>query len=1111
MFIEKYIHNSRIKQYSLISIILFFILINLSQAQSFGHLSTGPGGGTALECDWDGTCDVCTSSGLPSGAQSGGASGLGPLVCETEITCPDCSTCGDGICTWFEFSPPSGSGLTPCTADCPAPSSPPPDSCGNGYCDRTETWENCNNDCAGSQIGNKRVKDGICGINENYENSPEDCKTIPSDVVCRDDSSLEFSLEPELITIGDTVTFTYPSDISGLAGYDFSTSDMTVQSCCNINPNSQKFESNINGFIPPNGPATPIPFLWGDLSPGDHTIDFQITDDCGNTIRFPYSNNPYKVTQRPIANIIIQGQGPIDILNTQSIILEGTITELDGDDIVEYYWNSDLDGPIFTDTSVTGSSLTISDEVFLQRPGTHIISLIGIDEYGAESDPEQSTTNNIQINVFPIVAVNAQPLGAPAQVIPRLVSQGNSIRTYSMPPGYGNYLCVVKNKNSGQIEGDCDTIGNVVEACKSNGLPTPTLEFALSGIGDREFIIDTQTIESNITVGSIQILQPTNLDGTAFGAGGPFDLGTLNEAEFFPNGKFLDIDISQNIIPETVKHGIGFQIYRVQNCELTPIGSLLALEPVGTVGTQGLKTFSMTIPKPQDCQPGETCTYIGELMFQNPTDSGGGLFTFDFEPQIALTPSITLQPTSTNLGSGLTGEQLSGSFVIINSGNIPLTGINLTHSDELSVQVNQSTLSVGENTTVSVSINLSDLLLANSYTNSIIINTSQGVQATEIILYTVSEPAPPDTNQTTPDQESINLSGVILPSSWHVSTISLDSITEKTFTILVNDTIPNDSSVTVFIEPDIAYDSIISVDQPILNLFRLDSIPITVELEAKELGTFSTNITAIFSLDDEQIDTIVIPITYTVIDDIQELIDSTKQEAFALKNECLNLETQAGIKSKIAKLIADDILQCKLLISNTDTELENAQSKLDENDREGAKSDANSASSKLSSVSDIIDQISTKIAGAQAKGSSKMIPISIAVGVSVLFGGLFFAFREGILNEKNVPWLYKLLEEVGLHTAMEGVKKMDEKHLFAPHKAHQGKQNIRELPKTAQGKPGIASRQLTPNQPTVPTTKMSPAQKQQLQQQWNEYYKQHPKYAKMVQQRYSSSYHRRFR
>jgi hypothetical protein len=73
---------------------------------------------------------------------------------ETNATCPEDCTCGNGVCDWER-----GETANKCPSDC---------WCGDGVCDSTESLQTCAVDC--SWCG-----DRICSGNENANNCFEDC------------------------------------------------------------------------------------------------------------------------------------------------------------------------------------------------------------------------------------------------------------------------------------------------------------------------------------------------------------------------------------------------------------------------------------------------------------------------------------------------------------------------------------------------------------------------------------------------------------------------------------------------------------------------------------------------------------------------------------------------------------------------------------------------------------------------------------------------------------------------------------------------------------------------------------------------------------------------
>lgn len=128
----------------------------------------------------NGKC-VYTPSRGGGGGGGGGSTGsvIAPTVCgdgkceklETYDSCPkDCPkpiVCGDGNCEGSEK-------YETCPNDCPKPVV-----CGDGACESNETYETCPKDCPKPVV----CGDGVCEGNETYKSCPKDC---PRPVVCGD-------------------------------------------------------------------------------------------------------------------------------------------------------------------------------------------------------------------------------------------------------------------------------------------------------------------------------------------------------------------------------------------------------------------------------------------------------------------------------------------------------------------------------------------------------------------------------------------------------------------------------------------------------------------------------------------------------------------------------------------------------------------------------------------------------------------------------------------------------------------------------------------------------------------------------------------------------------
>ncbi len=157
-----------------------------------------------------------------------------------------------------------------------------------------------------------------------------------------------------------------------------------------------EWTSSINGQI-----SNLEDFTYSSLSTGTHTISFRVKDNNGawstTVTRTLTVNAVSQQNHKPTA--IIVAIRPESATYGTTITFSGRGTDSDGDDIVDYSWNSDKDGFLSEAAIFTKSDLS---------PGTHIISFEVKDENGAWSD---KVTTSIIINSSS--TQNNQPIADP--------------------------------------------------------------------------------------------------------------------------------------------------------------------------------------------------------------------------------------------------------------------------------------------------------------------------------------------------------------------------------------------------------------------------------------------------------------------------------------------------------------------------------------------------------------------------------------------------------------------------------------------------------------------------------------------------------------------------
>ena len=460
-------------------------------------------------------------------------------------------------------------------------------------------------------------------------------------------------------------------------------------------------------------------FSTSDLSLGIHNITLRVRDQYGKwssvkekqiyVVTIPTSEILSVPTRMEFGdNGLFKGNG-------SSSLAEGKI--------VDWEWNSSIDGRFGKNLSEFNIPSNLS-------VGIHNISLRVKDSFGGWSTPDKKIT-----------AIVLHKIGDPVQVVPRFVTYGKFVRAYNVTPGYPNIECEVS-----QDGGNTYSCSELIKepspnTCIVNGLQSPVFNYDLPSTGIYRFSISPSSSNEvsyppRVKVGSvgIQMITPA-VNGSVL------NLGTLKDINFIPNGYKISIKTSEPIDEHKIGadwySGVLYSLYKVDNCQLKESVPLSELTYFGTS-----KDNFIGFLNPSDCDIGDTCKYVGEIIAFNGSHVGGVLFEFNYSRPIG---NLTVNQTNLNFTNVSQGSIINGSVSITALNNMFSNLTATTSAQEISPVLDKHSLSPGESATLSIRIDVPSNASSGTYTRYINISGTSLNKPETIafpITYSVYVPKP---------------------------------------------------------------------------------------------------------------------------------------------------------------------------------------------------------------------------------------------------------------------------------------------------------------------------------------------------------------------------------
>ncbi len=393
-----------------------------------------------------------------------------------------------------------------------------------------------------------------------------------------------------------------------------------------------------------------------------------------------------------------------------SLFFDGSI-----DDIA--LWDSALSQSDIT--SIYNSGSGISD--LTQTYSTNLVGYWKLDEGSGNSASDSSAQGNSGTLsnewMWADLYLSIGGHGVPTKAIPRLVSEDGAVRIYYNATAQYQACTVYDGSGFSACGSFTYPIRTISKSCPSS--LGSILEMNLTAPDTYSFEIWKDNSSNQASMPDINLNGLMKVSSpSGFGTGSPYNFGAFDDNNY---SVFRLIQLNSSIVHSTNianLKGVFYQLYRVIDCGLVPSGSMTLL---GSVGNQNPShSFYLNVAKPTDCQPGELCDYVGELLFQNGTHSGGALFEFTFERALG---ALSLSESSATLVTMSAGDYVVRNISITNSGVSAFTSL-AAYSDNtnISLSLSHSTLAVNQSTILTINVTAPSDAINGSFNETIIIN-----------------------------------------------------------------------------------------------------------------------------------------------------------------------------------------------------------------------------------------------------------------------------------------------------------------------------------------------------------------------------------------------------
>ena len=333
------------------------------------------------------------------------------------------------------------------------------------------------------------------------------------------------------------------------------------------------------------------------------------------------------------------------------------------------------------------------------------------------------------------------------------------------------------------------------------------------------------------------------------------------------------------------------------------------------------------------------------------------------------------------------------------------------------------------------------------------------------------------------------LAGTVTPSGWDISSMAPGATQSQTF--IVDTTTGETAEITVNVNI-VGGSGAVTLDKSSLDLENSENDVTATIAATLEPGSYTDSLEFEFREDGLFLNKKTVPITFTIVDTTAELVTEAWSKHSRLEMSLNSLTAAAGAGTSLASQIKANVTTVQNLLEEAAGPISEAEAAFAAGDIAMGEGLISTANSQMSQVDQMNRQISAMISGQSEQSQTNLMPLFIVIIVLVVFSFFIFALREGWLPAHKMPWLVNGFKKIGLGSLVEKAEDMTPKPRFA------------EATEPAPSRPARA-RTPTTAQPAVT------GEQEKIKRQWEEYYKQHPEYAKRVREQYRSYYNRRYK
>ncbi len=400
-----------------------------------------------------------------------------------------------------------------------------------------------------------------------------------------------------------------------------------------------------------------------------------------------------------------------------------------------------------------------------------------------------------------------------------------------------------------------------------------------------------------------------------------------------------------------------------------------------SIPVDGSTTLTAAVSVPDDAESG---TYTHNILVEGTTvgleESLLLTVTYDvYVPQ----PDLTISPLSRDFGSQEPGASLTKSFEVENMGDGTASDLEVeTSLDEFSAEIDSVSIASNGTANLSVTLSVPDDVEEGQKNGTVSVKWGESQTVSADITYYAKVILPPK--------------GKVLPNSWNIGTLGPNSKASQNFTVSLKQ--GESENVTVEVSSSNPEWFVPSQEQISLSL---GSQTLGVVFSGPEIeGEYNEEIIFTFKEQDVEFETIRVPATFTVYDNVQRVIDEGNSRLQQTLRDFENVKAGAVQLSPLYANLDSNLSRANQHVSNAENLLGQAQSALDSGDKERAKELTSQANSELTQADSIVQTLEDYLNAPKESFLKRFKFIFIIVGAGVGLAVFLVGIREGWVPDK---------------------------------------------------------------------------------------------------------------